>query len=65
MSTSPAPSRTPFRQRVGYYLLGVAVGLLLTGVLLAQRQRMAAQREAEAKARQQGGAATIPSATGR
>jgi hypothetical protein len=34
--TSPARSR--FRERLGYYLLGVAIGCVLLGSALASRQ---------------------------
>ncbi len=36
-------SKKVFRERLGTYLLGIAIGLVLVGVLLSMRARMTAQ----------------------
>jgi hypothetical protein len=45
-------SGSSFSQRLGYYLAGVAVGLVVLGFMMSARQR-SVQRAAEAEARAQ------------
>jgi hypothetical protein len=47
-----AQERARFRERLGTYLIGVAIGCMIVGVLLMNRQRMA-QREAARRAAQE------------
>lgn len=37
-------SRSPFRERLGMYLLGVAIGLMILGFIYMARQRAAQRR---------------------
>lgn len=41
-----AMERQGFKRRVGYYLLGVAIGCVLAGMLISARMKMAAAEQA-------------------
>lgn len=59
--TMTAHERRRFRERAGTYLLGVAIGCMLAGVLLMSRW-MVIKRERDLEAQKQQGAAPAPPA---
>lgn len=37
-------SKTPFIQRLGYYMLGLAIGLMMVGLIISMRSRAMSQQ---------------------
>lgn len=42
---APAQGRSPLRERVGYYLLGVAIGLALLGIVTFGKRALAPRQQ--------------------
>lgn len=57
-----AMERQGFKRRLGYYLLGVAIGCVLAGMLISARMKMAAAGQGgQAEQAEQAGQAQSPS----
>lgn len=64
MTTTPPQESGGFLRRLGYYAIGIAVGLMLLGMFQAKKQMAIRAQEAEARELERGAESTNPEPLG-